>query len=115
MVLLLWVYYSSQILFFGAEFTQVYARIYGSRIVPTPNARALTETERAHQGIPRRIKPEETVQTLMMPVTSQPVIHPGRETIRYEPPNPAVVIPVVAAGALASLYTLGRIIRKLTP
>jgi len=114
-VLLLWVYYSSQILFFGAEFTQVYARIYGSRIVPTPNARALTETERAHQGIPRRIKPEETVQTLMMPVTSQPVIHPGREMIRYEPPNPAVVIPVVAAGALASLYTLGRIIRKLTP
>jgi membrane protein len=29
-VLLLWVYYSSQILFFGAEFTQVYARRYGS-------------------------------------------------------------------------------------
>lgn len=30
-VLLLWVYYSSQILFFGAELTQVYARRYGSR------------------------------------------------------------------------------------
>lgn len=29
-VLLLWVYYSSQLLFFGAEFTQVYARRYGS-------------------------------------------------------------------------------------
>jgi membrane protein len=29
-VLLLWVYYSSQILFFGAELTQVYARRYGS-------------------------------------------------------------------------------------
>jgi membrane protein len=28
--LLLWVYYSSQLLFFGAEFTQVYARRYGS-------------------------------------------------------------------------------------
>jgi membrane protein len=30
-VLLLWVYYSSQLLFLGAEFTQVYARRHGSR------------------------------------------------------------------------------------
>ena len=33
-VLLLWVYYSAQIIFLGAEFTQVYARRYGSEIVP---------------------------------------------------------------------------------
>ena len=33
-VLLLWIYYSAQILFFGAEFTQVYANKYGSKIVP---------------------------------------------------------------------------------
>lgn len=31
-ILLLWVYYSAQILFFGAEFTQVYANTYGSRL-----------------------------------------------------------------------------------
>ena len=31
-ILLLWVYYSAQILFFGAEFTQVYANRYGSRL-----------------------------------------------------------------------------------
>jgi len=30
-LLLLWVYYSSQILFIGAEFTEVYSRRYGSR------------------------------------------------------------------------------------
>jgi membrane protein len=29
-ILLVWVYWSAQILFFGAEFTQVYARTYGS-------------------------------------------------------------------------------------
>ena len=29
-VILLWIYYSSQLLFFGAEFTQVYARRFGS-------------------------------------------------------------------------------------
>ena len=31
-LLLVWVYYSAQILFFGAEFTQVYANKYGSAI-----------------------------------------------------------------------------------
>lgn len=41
-VLLLWVYYSAQILFFGAELTQVFARRYGSqaaRGVLTPEQR----------------------------------------------------------------------------
>lgn len=33
-LLLLWIYYSAQILFFGAEFTQVYANQYGSKISP---------------------------------------------------------------------------------
>lgn len=37
-VILLWIYYSAQILFFGAEFTQVYASKYGSRIVPAEGA-----------------------------------------------------------------------------
>lgn len=36
--LIVWVYYSAQILFMGAEFAQVWATHYGSRIVPTPNA-----------------------------------------------------------------------------
>ena len=34
-VFLLWVYYSAQILFLGAEFTQVYANKYGDGILPT--------------------------------------------------------------------------------
>jgi membrane protein len=40
-VLLFWVYYSAQILFLGAEFTQVYARRFGKEIVPKPNAEPL--------------------------------------------------------------------------
>ncbi|MFB3817261.1 MAG: YihY/virulence factor BrkB family protein [Candidatus Methylomirabilales bacterium] len=43
-VLLLWVYYSAQILFYGAELTQVYARRYGSqaaRGVPVPEQRGV--------------------------------------------------------------------------
>jgi membrane protein len=40
-VLLVWVYYSAQILFFGAEFTRAYANRCGSRIVPDRNAVAV--------------------------------------------------------------------------
>lgn len=34
-IFLVWVYYSAQILFFGAELTQVYARAHGSKITPS--------------------------------------------------------------------------------
>lgn len=37
-VILLWIYYSAQILFLGAEFTQVYANKFGVSIIPKPNA-----------------------------------------------------------------------------
>lgn len=37
-LILLWVYYSAQIFLFGAEFTQVYANKYGSRLKPASNA-----------------------------------------------------------------------------
>ena len=42
-VLLLWIYYSSQILFLGAEFTEVYATRYGSRIRPSKHAVPVVE------------------------------------------------------------------------
>jgi membrane protein len=42
-VILLWVYYSAQILFFGAEFTKVWARRHGTGGVPTEAAMPLTD------------------------------------------------------------------------
>ncbi len=41
-----WIYYSSQILFFGAEFTQVYANRYGSSIVPESYAEPTSDTSK---------------------------------------------------------------------
>jgi membrane protein len=52
-VLLVWLYYSSQIFLFGAEFTKVYANTSGSRIVPAPNAMPVTAEARAQEGAPR--------------------------------------------------------------
>lgn len=42
-VLLIWIYYSALICFYGAEFTQVYARRFGSRIHPEEHAVRLGE------------------------------------------------------------------------
>ena len=50
--LLLWIYYSSQILLFGAEFTQVYARKFGGEVKPDDFAICVerTEIERPKKG-----------------------------------------------------------------
>lgn len=44
-LLVIWVYYSSSILLFGAEFTQVFASAFGSRIRPADNAIAAPRPE----------------------------------------------------------------------
>jgi membrane protein len=63
LVLLVWIYYAAQILFFGAEFTQVYARRFGSRIVPDADAVQLETEDRVKQGIPRKEHVERAAQT----------------------------------------------------
>jgi membrane protein len=45
--LVVWVYYSSQLVFLGAEFTQVFARRYGADIRPSKNA--MYVDEHAHE------------------------------------------------------------------
>jgi len=50
-VLLAWIYYSAQILFLGAEFTQVYARRRGAYIEPKEYAEYVTEEMKAQQGL----------------------------------------------------------------
>jgi membrane protein len=52
-VVLLWVYYSSLIMLFGAEFTRVYAKEFGSGIRPAENAIPLSEAARDQQGMPK--------------------------------------------------------------
>lgn len=49
-VLLLWVYYSSVILYFGAEFTKSWAAMYGGRIYPTQYAVWIKHVEVEEEG-----------------------------------------------------------------
>ncbi len=51
-VILMWVYYASLILFFGAEFTQVYVKATSKNVEPNKYAVPVIEEERAEEGIP---------------------------------------------------------------
>jgi membrane protein len=60
-ILLVWVYYAAQILFFGAEFTKVYAKSYGSGLRPESDAVPVTAEARAEQGLrPGVVAPSAT-------------------------------------------------------
>lgn len=77
-LLLIWIYYSAQILFFGAEFTQVYANQLGSKIVPEGEQAQLPE--QPHKGLQPGQKPSQP---------SEPRSQPKRQ--------PQVGIPATAA------------------
>jgi len=53
-VLLAWVYYSAQILLLGAEFTEVYSRMFGSQIVPDKHAMFVPKGLRRKRIIDRK-------------------------------------------------------------
>ena len=42
-ILLMWIYYSAQIVYFGAEFTKVYAKHRGYKVVPTEDVASMTQ------------------------------------------------------------------------
>ena len=70
-LLLVWVYYSAQILFFGAEFTQVYANIYGPKILPENEEADAKSDSRSTKDVSRRVPlPELDPSRLLERVTS---------------------------------------------
>jgi membrane protein len=64
-VLLVWIYYSSQIVLWGAELTRAYSNRYGSRVVPDQNAiqapHAAPERLAIEKGIKEAVKPPQPV------------------------------------------------------
>ncbi|WP_026897342.1 YihY/virulence factor BrkB family protein [Daejeonella oryzae] len=56
-VILVWVYYTSAILYFGAEFTQVYADCYGGKIRPATYAVHIIQTE--EEKVVKVLPPQE--------------------------------------------------------
>jgi len=63
-VLLVWVYYSAQLVFLGAEFTYAYHKVRGDKVVPEDHAVPVTAEARAQQGIPKPAVVKATVEYL---------------------------------------------------
>ncbi len=123
-ILLVWIYYSAQILFMGAEFTQVYARRHGEIIEPEENFQKMPFSKKATASSTRpaaehtpAVTSNRVAENMMpIPITSQPQLHAEpystvrEEKVRYQAPNPASVVPVLALGTLASFATIARIV-----
>ena len=92
-VVLVWIYYSAQILFLGAELTQVYARRFGIGVVPAADALPVTEEARREQGLAPALEASAT------PTAPQPIA---------APPRPALVPLVLTAGAALVGFAAGR-------
>lgn len=108
-LLLLWVYYASCIMLFGAEFTQVYARESGHGIQPAKGAEAVTAESPAQQGLAAPAEATRSVagplRTELIQVTAPPA---GR--------SPAgALLAVVAASFAVGLLARGRAEREETP
>lgn len=101
-IVLLWVYYAAQILFLGAEFTQVYARHFGSRIVASPSAEPLTEEAKARQGI----APEKSKSPEKPARAPRPVPKPWRPPL--DKPALGSIGSLVVGFVLGIFYTLRR-------
>jgi membrane protein len=85
---LIWVYYSAQIMFFGAEFTQAYAHKFGSDIQPDEDAIPVTEEKRAQQGLVREHDKQAATKGVAAMAGKRGVAYP-REAV---PPRRVVTI-----------------------
>lgn len=88
-ILLVWVYYSSIILYFGAEFTLAYSRELGHKIVPAEYA--VWEKEPAIAGAKAEVQPEAKGEGVAIPKEKDKKHHAHKREIAAQP---AYSIPV---------------------
>ena len=111
--LLLWVYYSGMIAFFGAEFTKVHFLSRGQRVAPRPHAVSLTPADSAAEGAPTPAQLDAAVRAQDEPAPPAPVgparagVAPVIRTRGARTFHPAsAAFGVVAGGVLA--WLMGR-------
>lgn len=106
--LLLWVYYSGMIAFFGAEFTKVHFLSRGKRIVLRPHAVLLAPADRASEGMPTAAQLGAAVRAQEQPPQRLPRAGNGSRLSgsRFHPAS--VALGAVAGGLLAWLMRSDR-------
>jgi membrane protein len=100
-IVLVWIFYTAQIVFLGAEFTQVYANRFGSDIQPAENAEWMTEEDRRQQGLTGTKPTRKKAQADKASAARPPLRFFGpsrREEPEPEPARAAGSAPEAAAG-----------------
>jgi membrane protein len=98
--MLVWVYYSAQILFFGAEFTQVYAYSHGFKPKLQTTAEPMADRMRAQQGL----EPKSRPQPPRIVTVTQPESMEARRGAMIAGVGLAAGFAVGAAGMLSSRW-----------
>jgi membrane protein len=103
-VILLWIYYSAQILLFGAEFTQVYTRQFGSHVGTT----AAQTVKEAKAQAAKKTSPAATqpVPSAPLPFVSTPRQKPAPARFRFGT--------LVSAGAAFITLVVGLLLGQRT-
>jgi membrane protein len=96
-LLLVWIYYSAQILFFGAEFTQVYANQFGSKIVPEGQA-ATTPPGSTSTGA-------RNTGRQIIPVTSAPIFEMNPKIERENQQTARFIFGLMSASFITGIMT----------
>lgn len=110
-LLLLWVYYSSCILLFGAEFTQVYARETGHDIKPAAGAIPVTAEKRAQEGL----VPLDAVEEVKTPEQPEPTPEqpkPQPRAVAVEPESSMKGMLTTVAGSFLAGAMIGLKLEK---
>lgn len=104
-LLLLWAYYSGQILLFGAEFTQVYANVMGSRVVPEEGAISTAAQPATPASTPGIVSPGVNTGRQIIPVTSSPLYEMNPRIERENQQTARFIAGLMTASFVTGLVT----------
>lgn len=108
-ILLVWVYYAAQILFFGAELTQVYAARHGSRIGAAPKSeRRRTDPARQGAGASLPAPEDAPARALRSPDTGIPLAPAIPPSLHAQPVHRRGGTAAFLVGTAIALGILGR-------
>ena len=110
---LIWIYYSAFILFYGAEFTKVWSLKHGHHVIPDGSSVKVTEEDRAQRGIPSEERMHRALTGKPLEKLPAPLIIRVRDQSSRRPIRP--INGLFAAGGIAVGAVAALAVRRYLP
>lgn len=111
-LILLWVYYSAQIMLFGAEFTAVYANRFGSRIRPSSHAVLVEGRRAAARGKPVKDQDRVRANEEILAPDDIPTARPDEPDPPSVPEGPSFLTGMIVTASLATIAFVLNTLRR---